>query len=175
MQKINYSSNAHIKVLYISSNDAVTAFIWSRIATFRSSFLPTDTKTSLLRAINMRKRVQPPIPSGYMGHTIYITFATLPLASVANDPLSVSAIALRRSLADANDHQFRSFFHLLRNEKDKTMISYGAKMNPETDIMITSFVAQKLYETDFGERLGLPAFVRRPMLPDSPGVSCKPR
>jgi len=115
--------------------------------------------------------VQSPIPAGYMGHTILCTYATLPLEVVVNDSLSVSAIAIRRSLADANDHQFRSFFHMLKNEEDKTTVNYGAKMDPETDIMITSFVAQKLYKTDFGKALGLPAFVRRPMLPDVPGVS----
>jgi len=121
----------------------------------------------------MRQRVQPHIPVGYMGHTIWCTHTTLPLETIVNDSLSVPAIAMRRSLADANDHVFRSFFHTLKNEEDKTKISYGVKMNPETDIMITSFVAQKLYERSFGDILGLPAFIRRPMLPDAPGVSPK--
>lgn len=119
----------------------------------------------------MRKRVEPPIPTGYFGHTIWCTYASLPLETVVNHSLSEAAIAIRRSLMAATDHQFRSFFQTLKNEKDKTTINYGAKMNMETDIMITSFVAQKLYSTDFGEVLGSPVFVRRPMLPDAPGVS----
>lgn len=58
----------------------------------------------------------------------------------------------------------------MQTEKDKTTIAYGAKMNPVTDLMITSFTAQKLYETSFGEALGLPEIIRRPMLPDATGL-----
>jgi hypothetical protein len=43
-------------------------------------------------------------------------------------------------------------------------------INPETDLMITSFVGQQLYSTSFGSLLGIPDFVRRPRLPDSKGL-----
>jgi len=162
------SSDSEIK--YISSNDAVTSFIWSRIAAVRSSWLPKGSTTMLIRAVNGRRKLDPPVSSGYMGHFILCSFTTLPLEGAITDSISSTAIAVRRSLLEVDDHQVRSFFHLLQTEKDRTTIAYGANMNPETDLMITSFAAQKLYETGFGEVLGKPEFVRRPDLPDGRGL-----
>jgi hypothetical protein len=67
------------------------------------------------------------------------------------------------------DRETRALFHALKTTPDKSTFNYGAKMNPETDLMITSFVAQKLYETEFGA-LGKPDFIRRPKLPDARGL-----
>lgn len=89
------------------------------------------------------------------------------LDEALNESLSTMAIKLRQGLSQVDDHAMRSFFHLLQTEKDKTTINYGAKMNPETDIMLTSWVSQKLYDSDFGDALGKPDFVRRPKLPDA--------
>jgi hypothetical protein len=162
------SSNSDVS--YISSNDAVTAFIWTRLMAARSAWLPKDSSTTLIRAVNGRRRLETPIPASYMGHSILCCNTTIPLQAAIEGSLSSAAIKLRRTLLEVNDHQVRSFFHLMQTEKDKTTIAYGAKMNPITDIMITSFTAQKLYETSFGEVLGLPEIIRRPMLPDATGL-----
>lgn len=155
---------------YISSNDAVTAFIWAHLIAARSAWLPKDSNTTLIRAVNGRRRLEAPIPAAYMGHSILCCNTTIPLQSVINDSISSTAIKLRRTLLEVDDRQVRSFFHLLQTEKDKTTIAYGAKMNPATDLMITSFTAQNLYKTSFGEVLGFPEFIRRPMLPDATSV-----
>lgn len=159
------SGSSDIK--YISTNDAVSAFIWSRVSAVRSAWLPKDSSSMLIRAVNGRKRLDPPLSNAYMGHTILCCHTSIPLQNVIEDDLSSTAAEIRRTLLGVDDRQVRSFFHLLQTEKDKTTINYGAKMNPAADIMITSFAAQKLYETDFGDGLGMPAFVRRPMLPDA--------
>ncbi len=110
----------------------------------------------LYRAVNGRRKLDPEIPAGYMGHSILMWPTKLQIQTVINDELSSTAIKVRRSLMEVNDNHMRSFFYLLQNEKDKTTINYGAKVNRETDILITSFVAQKLYKTNFGEVLGEP-------------------
>ena len=105
-----------------------------------------------------------------MGHSILCSFTPLPLENVLKDSLSTTAIKVRKSLMDIDDHQVRSFFSLLQSEKDRTTFGYGANMNPETDLMITSFAAQRLYSTSFGDLLGMPDFIRRPRLPDGKGL-----
>lgn len=94
----------------------------------------------------------------------------LPLRNVLEDSLSTTAINVRKSLMEIDDHQVRSFSSLLQSEKDRTTFGYGAKMNPEADFMITSFAAQRLYSTSFGDVLGMPDFIRRPRLPDGKGL-----
>lgn len=85
-----------------------------------------------------------------MGHVILCCYTALPLSEVVNGDLSSSTMKVRRSLMGVDDKQVRSFFELLKEKKDKSTINYGAKMNGSSDIMITSFVAQKLYEESFG-------------------------
>jgi hypothetical protein len=85
-----------------------------------------------------------------MGHVVLCCYTTLPLADVVNGNLSATTMKVRRSLMDVDDHQVKSFFQLLKDEKDKSTINYGAKMNGDADIMITSFVGQRLYEQSFG-------------------------
>ncbi|KAH8590300.1 hypothetical protein B0O99DRAFT_599163 [Bisporella sp. PMI_857] len=91
-------------------------------------------------------------------------------SSNAIKDISFTAIELRRSINKVYDHQMRSFFHLLKNEKDKTTFSYGAKFTPGADTMITGFVAQQHYHTSFGEVLGRPEIIRGPRLPDTFGI-----
>jgi trichothecene 3-O-acetyltransferase len=157
-------------IKYISSNDAVSTFLWTRLAAARSAWLPKESKTSLIRAVNGRKKLDTPVHEGYMGHLVLCVFTTVPVEDAVKDPLSVIAIKVRRSLGDVDDHAVRSFFHLLQQEKDKTTINYGAKMNSAADVVVTSWVAQKLYGTSFGDILGKPDFVRRPKLPDAPSL-----
>ncbi|KFY98591.1 hypothetical protein V498_01381 [Pseudogymnoascus sp. VKM F-4517 (FW-2822)] len=154
-------------IKYVSSNDAISAFIWVRIAAARSAHLPKDSKTMVLRAVNGRGKLDTPIHEGYMGHTVMCSLVQVSLDEALNESLSTMAIKLRKGLSQVDDHAMRSFFHLLQTEKDKTTINYGAKMNPETDIMLTSWVSQKLYDSDFGDALGKADFVRRPKLPDA--------
>jgi hypothetical protein len=108
----------------------------------------------LYRAVNERRKLDPGIPAGYMGHSILMWPTKLPVQNVINDDLSAATVKVRRSLMGVNDKHMQSFFYLLQNEKDKTTVNYGAKVNGETDILITSFVAQKFYKTSFGEVLG---------------------
>ncbi|OBT64302.1 hypothetical protein VE03_06777 [Pseudogymnoascus sp. 23342-1-I1] len=154
-------------VKYVSSNDAISTFIWLRIAAARSTHLPKGSKTMVLRAVNGRRKLDTPIHEGYMGHAVICSLVQVSLDEALNESLSAMAIKLRKNLSQIDDHAMRSFFHLLQTEKDKTTINYGASMNPETDIMLTSWVSQKLYDTDFGDALGKPDFVRRPKLPDA--------
>ncbi|KFY42219.1 hypothetical protein V494_02518 [Pseudogymnoascus sp. VKM F-4513 (FW-928)] len=154
-------------IKYISSNDAISTFIWLRTAAARSAHLPKDSKTMLNRAVNGRQRLETPIHEGYMGHAVMCALVQVPLEEALNESLSAMTIKVRRGLSQIDDHAMRSFFHILQNEKDKTTINYGATLKVETDIMVTSWVAQKLYHAAFGDALGKPDFVRRPKLPDA--------
>ncbi|RDW91518.1 hypothetical protein BP5796_02683 [Coleophoma crateriformis] len=135
-------------VKYVSSNDAVSTFIWTRIITIRSRWLPEYSNTSLYRAVNGRQKLDPKVLAGYMGHFIFMLPTKLPVQTVVHDKLSSTAIKVRRSLM-----------------ADKTTINYGAKVNGEADLLMSSYVAQKLYKTSFGDLFGEPDFIRRPNLP----------
>jgi hypothetical protein len=158
-------------IKYVSSNDAVSTFLWLRIAAARSVRLPKDSKTALIRAVNGRRRLDKPIHEGYFGHCVLCCFLSVPMEEALNETLSALAIKARRELGTVDDYAVRSLFHILKHEKDKSTINYGALMNSEADIMVTSWVAQKIYEASFGDILGKPDFVRRPNLPDAQSLA----
>lgn len=91
-----------------------------------------------------------------MGYSILMSLIKLPIQNVINDELSSTTIKVRRSLIELNDVHMRSVFYILRHGKDKTIAHYGAKVSKETDMLMTSFVNQKLYKTNFGDALGEP-------------------
>ena len=160
-----------LSIPYVSSNDVVTAFIWTHFAILRSKILPKESVTMLIRAVNGRKRLIPPLSEGYMGNCVSGSFTRIPLSTILEDSLSKTTIKVRKSLVELDNHHFRSLFSLLKSVKDKTTVSGAANYNPATDLVVTSLTGQQLYSTNFGDLLGLPDFIRRPRIPDWQG-SC---
>jgi hypothetical protein len=62
-------------VPYVSSNDAITAFIWLGISIARSAGHAENTSTRLIRAVSTRRRLKPPVHEGYMGHLLVCCFS----------------------------------------------------------------------------------------------------
>ncbi|KAL1601413.1 hypothetical protein SLS60_006326 [Paraconiothyrium brasiliense] len=157
---------------YFSTDDILTALIWKHLVRSRS---PSGASTSgLVRAVNGRPHFDPPVPAGYIGHAVTCVWTRVPLSELLSLPLPSLASALRKNLIEhASPHQLKSLVNLLRTTDDKTTINYGASMNPETDLMLTSHVGHGIYEADFGKESGLgkPDIVRRPNLPDGRGLA----
>lgn len=168
------STNEAYTAPYFSTDDILTALIWKHLVRSRGLTSTTDATSGLVRAVNCRPHFDPPLSAGYIGHAVTCVWTRVPLSELLSLPLPSLAFALRRNLIDyANPYLLKSLINLLRTTNDKTTINYGAEMNPETDIMLTSHVGHGIYEADFGEESGLgkPDFVRRPNLPDGRGLA----
>lgn len=149
---------------WMSTNDALTAFLWQRSLVARSARLGKDAESTLVRAADARRIFDPPIPEAYMGHCVACSFTTGPVQKVAREPLSVTARSIRRSLNEIDDYHVRSMASTLKSLEDKTTFSYGAKFNPDADLMVSSWAELGLYQHSFGPLLGKPEFIRRPLL-----------
>jgi hypothetical protein len=151
-------------VAWVSTNDALTAFVWQRSLIARSARLGKDAESTLIRALNARRVTEPPLPEGYMGHCVASAFRSGPVHEVAKDPLFETAVQIRKSLKLVDDYHVRSMATTLASLEDKTTFSYGAKFNPDTDLLLSSWAELKLYQCSFGPLLGKPEFIRRPLL-----------
>jgi hypothetical protein len=149
---------------WVSTNDALTAFLWQRSLLARSARLGKDAESTLVRAANARRIFNPPIPEAYMGHCVACGFTTGPVQTVAREPLSITARSVRKSLREVDDYHVRSMASTLKSLEDKTTFSYGAKFNSDTDLMVSSWADLGLYQHSFGPLLGKPEFIRRPLL-----------
>ncbi|OQU93550.1 hypothetical protein CLAIMM_00043 [Cladophialophora immunda] len=160
----------------VSTNDAITAFYTQRLTVVRiaAGRVSPDEAIHCLRAADGRARLNPPVPKGYLGHLVGLSYTEWPAArTVAESPLSTVANDIRQSLQQVDDHYVRSLATLISNTEDKKTIFYGARKKLAKDIFISSWAQLDLAEScDFGPLLGgKPDFVRRAKLDELPDLS----
>ncbi|KAI8964180.1 transferase family-domain-containing protein [Daldinia sp. FL1419] len=159
-------------VSYISSNDALCAFYWKRLASVRVANGSVDPAavSKFVRSIDVRSAVG--CPPGYMGQMIHHAFARFSYRDLASSELTLSAIAsrLRAELnQSANEWAVRSYATFVANVPDKGSLVYGGGLNPALDVGSSS-VTQLTTKTIGLGVLGKPTLIRRPKLAPLGGV-----
>jgi trichothecene 3-O-acetyltransferase len=154
-------------VPFISSNDALCAFCWKRLAAARlRNGRDPDAMSKFSRAIDARTAMG--VPMEYMGQMVYHSATRLSLKELVDLPLSAIASRMRKDLNDVNnDFSVRSYVTFLAGVPDKSTLAYGGPFNPDTDIGSSS-MAQLSALPNFGV-LGAPELIRRPNLAPIPG------
>ena len=153
---------------YISTDDALTALIWQSITRSRVPRLDGTTKTTMTRAVDMRRYfgISPDYPG--MMQTLSFQNSTIQeLATGEQMPLGLIASQLRLAVQPDSEtssglvHETRALAATIARESGEK-VSYTADINLSTDVMISSWANQHSYSLDFGLGLGLPEAVRRP-------------
>jgi hypothetical protein len=151
---------ANTNVLFVSTDDAICAFVWQRLVTARSHLFPPNTRSRFSRQIDGRRLVG--LPRDYMGDMIHTASAWLTFAEITQQPLSSVAVYLRHELDKANTlHHLRSFATFIAEEPNKATITYAGPFDPRIDVGCSSIRGLPGIFPEFG-RLGRPEFVRRP-------------
>ncbi|KAI9879280.1 MAG: hypothetical protein M1830_009010 [Pleopsidium flavum] len=154
-------------VPFISSNDALCAFYWKRLAAARlNNGQDPEAVSKFSRAIDARTAMG--VPMEYMGQMVYFAATWLSLKELVNLPLSAVASRMRKDLNDVNNEfSVRSYATFLAGVPDKSMLAYGGPFNRDTDIGSSS-MSQAIVILNFGV-LGVPELTRRPKLAPVPG------
>jgi trichothecene 3-O-acetyltransferase len=155
---------------YISTDDALTAFVMQAIARIRLPRFDAATEMLCARAVDLRRYLH--IPPTHPGFVQSMTYHRMPLHQAATGPLGGVAVDFRRALADTAGLTYhgRSFATLISRTPDKTQTSYIAGFDMARDVMISSWANQDAYCLDFGLGLGKPSAVRRPRFDSFPGL-----
>lgn len=160
---------------WVSTNDAITAFLVQRLSTVRvrEGRLPKDEMVQLQRAVDSRSVLSPPVAEGYLGHLVSIAETTWTTAGELSEASFADvAVQTRESLKKVDDHFVRSLVTLINNTKDKTTIFYGARVKPGRDFLVSSWAQLHwLNQCDFGPGVGAPDFVRRARMSPVPDVT----
>lgn len=160
------------KVEYVSTNDALCAFYWKRLAAVRLANRSVDpnSQSKFLRAMDARAAVR--TPPGYLGQMVYHAATRFAYHELASPELSLSAVASRlRADLNASNSEWavRSYATFVAGVPDKSTLVYGGGFDPVLDIGNSSMSQLDFTALDFGV-LGKPAFLRRPDLTPVPGV-----
>ncbi|KFZ04278.1 hypothetical protein V502_10272 [Pseudogymnoascus sp. VKM F-4520 (FW-2644)] len=155
-------------VPFITSNDAISAFYWKRLAIARvRNGQDGQALSKFSRAIDARAVMG--VSREYMGQMVYFSATWLTYQELVDLPLSTIASRMRKSMNESNNEfSVRSYATFVSRIQDRTTIAYGGPFNRETDIASSS-MAQAAVVLKFGI-LGTPELVRRPNLAPIPGT-----
>lgn len=148
---------------YISTDDALSAFIWQSVIRARLPRLNATAKSTFARAVNVRRYLD--IPQTYPGLVQNMSYHTYTLQKLVEEPLGRVASQLRSALDPKTSnlrYNTRAFATLLDRTPDKNIISLTATLDLSVDLMFSSWAKLDCYELDFNLRLGEPKAVRRP-------------
>ncbi|KAK0388794.1 hypothetical protein NLU13_5037 [Sarocladium strictum] len=174
-QVAQLKSDASSGRTWVSTNDAITAFLVQRLTAVRvrEGRVAKDESVELHRAVDSRSVLNPPVEEGYLGHLVALAATKWKTAEeLAGSSLADVAVDSRDSLKSVDDHYVRSLVTLINSTEDKTTIFYGATVKPGRDFICSSWAQLHWLNTcDFGKGLGAPDFVRRARLSPVPDLT----
>ena len=148
---------------YITTDDALTAFVWQSVSRIRLSRLSPNKNSTLARAVNVRPYLN--VPSIYPGMVQNMTYNDFTISQLTTIPLGIIASQLRSNFdpkISTLNQDTRALATLLDNTKNKSITSFTATLDFSSDIALSSWVKQNSYSLDFGIGLYNPESVRRP-------------
>ena len=148
---------------YISTDDALSAFIWQSVIRARLPRLNPTAESTFARAVNVRHYLG--ISQMYPGLVQNMTYHTYTLQKLVEEPLGGVASQLRSALDPKTSnlgYNTRALATFLNRTPDKNIISLTATLDLSADIMFSSWAKLDCYELDFNLGLGKPEAVRRP-------------
>ncbi len=155
--------NITIPVTYISTDDALSAFIWQSVIRVRLPRLHSTTSSTLARAVDVRRYLH--VPQTYTGVMQNMTYHTYALKKLVEEPLGNVASRLRKFVDPKTSnlaYNTRALATVLDRAPDKSIVSITATLDLEVDIMLSSWSKVDCCDLDFNLGLGKPEAVRRP-------------
>lgn len=148
-------------VEWLSTNDVLTALLWSAVVKAETDAKPTDGVKATFNVgipVNCRRILRPPLPDGYVGPAIVKTVVTLDRetfleAAHTGSPRALTPIAaaVRRAILQVDSTYMRSALSFLESQDDLTNIQLGP---PNDGDSIVSWAAEGVYELDWGDKIG---------------------
>lgn len=155
---------------FISTNDALSAYLWQCITRARRSRLEAAGRVALTRTVDVRSHLG--ISPLYPGLAVKKTYSSASLETVLCEPLGKLAAKLRLALSDPDNltvnpgYQAQLSASLLsspsKRAQDKLASLSPPKLDPTKDVNLSSWAKLKTYDLEFGLGLGRPETVRRP-------------
>ncbi|GKZ73082.1 hypothetical protein AnigIFM50267_009757 [Aspergillus niger] len=156
---------------FVSTDDALTAFIWQSVTRARLRRLGPSTHSTIMRAVDVRGLLDiSPLYPGPIQSNVYTESSIMRLIE---EPLGNIALQLRLALSDESrlEHHTRAIATFLSRTPDKNIFSFGASIDTTTDLILSSWAKLESYCFDFNLGLGLPEAVRKPRCNEVEGLT----
>lgn len=149
---------------FVSTDDALSAFIFKSLLRARSHRLPSETLVTLARAVDARRYLN--VRADYPGIMQNMTYTSYLLSELMALPLGHIAAALRDEVNPETSSVARRTQSLIaflsQDSENASKVSFTAKQDSGADLALSSWSKVPAYHWDFGFSLGPAAAVRRP-------------
>lgn len=129
---------------FVSTDDALSTFIWKSVTTARLAHLPPSTPSTFARAVDVRSLLSiPPLHPGFIQNMTYNTFTFQQRSSM---PLGVLASHLRFQVDPKTStlaYDTRALATFLSRTADKSYVSFAATMNGASDTFFSSWAKMR--------------------------------
>ncbi|OAY73091.1 Shikimate O-hydroxycinnamoyltransferase [Ananas comosus] len=139
----------------VSTFRAVVAHVWRCACIARG--LAGDVQTQLYLPVDVRARLVPPLPAGYIGNAGIRTKAVLTVDELISSSFADIAETIQNAVDRVNDDYVRSFIDHLDTADANTLSRRGAL--PRTSLCAISWLGMPMHDADFG--WGEPEFMSR--------------
>lgn len=142
---------------------SLLAHLWKCITQARG-LENEEGETRVLVAVNVRKRLNPPLLKGYFGNAMCHTCPQAKMKDVANKPLSFAANHVHEAIKKVNNDYARSALDFIElQQKNPVQIARTNKTVLTPNLSVTSWATLPLFNLDFG--WGTPMFAGNPFIP----------
>ncbi|KAI5659289.1 hypothetical protein M9H77_28082 [Catharanthus roseus] len=135
--------------------EVITAHMW-RCACKARNLMP-EQPTALGIALDLRQRIQPPLPQGYFGNAIIDVVASSYSGKLISRPLSYAASKIREAISQVTNEYVKSSIEFLENQEDLSRFQdlYAFKNDEgpfygNPNLAVVSWLTLPLYHLDFG-------------------------
>ncbi|KAH7354603.1 transferase family-domain-containing protein [Pyrenochaeta sp. MPI-SDFR-AT-0127] len=149
---------------YVSTDDALSAFIFQSVLRARLPRLSSDSTVTFARAVDARRYLN--VHHDYPGILQNMTYTSYLLSTLLTVPLGHIAATMRGAINPTTSdiaQRTRSLVTLLsQSPENASRVNFTATLKLDADIMLSSWTKVAAYEWDFAFGLGPPVAVRRP-------------
>lgn len=144
---------------WISTYDAVCAYIWRMLSRVRAPHYKTDPSTVLWmgEAVNMRPRLSNPLPERTVRNVIAGAFSDMapvaPLTAgevMSEAPLSTLAVYIRRLTESCNEGHFLGLLDAIAAIRNKRALALCLDARPPMSMFVTDHRSADISDFDFG-------------------------
>ncbi|KAH0719183.1 hypothetical protein KY285_015214 [Solanum tuberosum] len=118
--KLKSKANVEMKTTKISSLQAVLAHVWQSVIRCRN--LDHNEETTFGIPIDMRKRLNPPLPEGFFGNAIYPATITVKTGELLEHGFEWAALQINEMIASHDHEKFKCIYENWMKDPEVTKL-----------------------------------------------------
>ncbi|KAJ4709555.1 Hydroxycinnamoyl-CoA shikimate/quinate hydroxycinnamoyl transferase [Melia azedarach] len=145
-----------------SGFEILTAHIWRCLCKARG--LSDDQASKLHIPTSARSRLNPPLPSGYVGNVIFNATPVALSGDIQSEPLKNTVERIHKAIKRMDDEYLKSALAYLKQQQDLTVLRKGSRNMNCPNLNVSNISRISFFDADFG--WGRAIFVRPTPLVD---------